>query len=109
MYNRYDSWLVVKILRHSFKQARYIFKDRASVILSEQGICNHLPENFTATHQIVRWLDMLESVSVIKINKGKTDQFYYDDTLIRKQIDYLNLISSFCKSATSGGKAKLHY
>ena len=31
--------LVVKILKHMYKTADYLFKDRASVIHTEQGLC----------------------------------------------------------------------
>lgn len=45
-----------------YKTADYIFYDRAAVIKSEEGINQHLPENFTSLHQVTRWLGLLETI-----------------------------------------------
>ena len=60
---RADKGLVLKIVCHMYKMSRYIFDDRASVLLSENGINQTLPLSFTATNQIDKWLNLLETIT----------------------------------------------
>ena len=66
----------------------YLFNDRASVLHSEEGICQRLPSLFTFTHQITKWTNKIETVE------------YQDDEVnnLFNQIFYIKVLTAFCKS-----------
>ena len=47
-----------------FKTAKFIFNDRASVLLSENGINQKIPREFTSVSQIEKWLSLIETVTL---------------------------------------------
>ena len=71
-----------------YKTCNYIFNDRSSVFLSQQGIYQYIPEHFTKQSQVNRWLDLLETVTY------KTEE----DHNIFNQIRYIKILTSLCKT-----------
>ena len=59
---RQDKDFVLKIICHMYKMSKFIFNDRASILLSENGINQYLPENFTTVHQMEKWMNLLETL-----------------------------------------------
>jgi len=57
-----ENKLLVKLLCHMYKMSDYIYYDRSAIICSTEGIEQNLNENFTNTHQIQRWINLIETV-----------------------------------------------
>ena len=84
---REDKDFVAKIICHMFKMAKFIFNDRASVLMSENGINQKLPSGFTSVSQLDKWLNLIETVSM------RTPS----DTNIKNQIIYFKIIASMLR------------
>ena len=72
-----------------YKMSEYLFNDRASVLHSEDGICQRLPGQFTFSHQITKWTNKLETVEYHDDD---------DDSNLHKQIFYVKVLTAFCKN-----------
>ena len=81
-----------------YKCADYVHNDRSSVLCSREGIEQNLQENFVQTHQIQRWLNLLETVYLMDET----------DTNLKFQARYLKVIASFCKTRHPG-KFKIQF